>query len=229
MSYGRVRRAVHAAAVALSFSFILVIVAWAEDGQPAPARPFDFYVLALSWSPTYCESAKDRAPHRTSAQCSGRPFAFVVHGLWPQSSEGFTSSCQAPAPRIDRALADTMLDMMPSRPLVYYEWKRHGSCTGLAAPQYFETLRKARNAVTIPAAYRDPSEPLTVAPADVIAAFIKSNPGLSADAMAVACNKNRLSEVRVCMGKDLSFHKCAAIAARTCKREHIVMPAARGE
>jgi len=230
MLHHRVRRAVQAAAVAFSFVFVFAVVALAEEAAPKQPGRFDFYVLALSWSPSYCENARQRAPNRTPAlQCSGRPFAFVVHGLWPQYTQGFPSYCQVPAPRVEAKLVSAMLDLMPSRRLVYYEWNRHGTCSGLSAQGYFDTLRKARAAVTIPAGYRDPAEPLSVSPADVAAAFIEANPGLSAAAMAVACNKTRLTEVRVCLGKDLSFHDCPAIARATCKRDKIVMPAVRGE
>lgn len=233
MVHHRVRRAVQAAAIAFSFTFIfalVALVALADDARAKRSGQFDFYVLALSWSPSYCESARQRAPGRKpSLQCSGRPFAFVVHGLWPQYTQGFPSYCQVPAPRVDTKLVSSMLDLMPSRSLIFHEWNRHGTCSGLSAQRYFETLRKARAAVTIPAAYRDPAEPLTVSPADVAAAFIKANPGLSAAAMAVSCNKTRLTEVRLCLGKDLSFHDCAAIARRNCRRDTIVMPAVRGE
>ena len=41
---------------------------------------------------------------RADPQCSGRPFAFVVHGLWPQYEKGFPSYCQVPAPRLDRGI-----------------------------------------------------------------------------------------------------------------------------
>jgi ribonuclease T2 len=48
---------------------------------------FDYYVLALSWSPTYCAS---RAGRRDRQQCgTGRGYAFVVHGLWPQYEKGW--------------------------------------------------------------------------------------------------------------------------------------------
>lgn len=230
MVHHRVCRAAQAAAIAFSFIFVFAVVALGEEAKPKQSGQFDFYVLALSWSPSYCESARQRAPDRTPAlQCSGRPFAFVVHGLWPQFTQGFPSYCQVPAPRVDRTLVSAMLDLMPSRRLIYYEWDRHGTCSGLSVQGYFDTLRKARAAVTVPADFRVPAEPLTVSPAVVAAAFIKANPGLSAAAMAIACNKTRLTEVRVCLGKDLSFHDCPAIARGTCKRDKITMPAVRGE
>jgi ribonuclease T2 len=231
MVHHRIRRTAQTIAITVSLIFVFTIAAFAEDDQRTSPGQFDFYVLALSWSPSYCESSKQRAPNRKpSPQCSGeRPFAFVVHGLWPQFTKGFPSYCQVPAPRLDRGLVSAMLDIMPSRRLVYYEWDRHGTCSGLAAHAYFDVLRKARAAVTIPAAYREPAEPLTVSPADVAAAFVAANPGLSPAAMAVSCNKTRLAEVRVCLNKDLTFHDCGEIAHRTCKRQTLVMPAVRAD
>ena len=59
---------------------------------------FDFYVLALSWTPSYCEAEGDR--RSGDEQCQrGRPYSFVVHGLWPQYERGFPRSCVEPAPR----------------------------------------------------------------------------------------------------------------------------------
>ena len=108
----RVRRAARAAAIASSFIFLFAIVALAQAKQRLPAQErrqnepgrFDFYVLALSWSPSYCEaSRRARAqPGDRDQQCGGRPFSFVVHGLWPQYEQGFPSFCQVPAPRLDR-------------------------------------------------------------------------------------------------------------------------------
>ena len=75
-------------------------VAAFAQGVPYPERPdgdrrdwrageqragdFDYYVLALSWSPTHCIEVGDE---RRDPQCdrgrNGRPYAFVLHGLWP--------------------------------------------------------------------------------------------------------------------------------------------------
>ncbi len=224
----RVRRAAQTAALTVSLILVCAIVAFAEDAPPQP-RPFDFYVLALSWSPSYCASVRERMDSSDAGgkQCNGEPYAFVVHGLWPQYSQGFPSYCRQPAPRLDGALVSAMLDLMPSRSLIFREWSRHGTCSGLGARAYFDTLRKARAAVTIPSAYRAPAEPLAVAPAEVAAAFVAANPGLPADAVAVACSKTRLTGVRLCLSKDLSFQGCAAVVRRSCKRAKVVMPAVR--
>ena len=232
MLRNRVWRAAQTAAVTLSFVFIFAIVAFAQDKgidrrQNAPGQ-FDFYVLALSWSPSYCEAVQERGSSQTDQQCGGRPFAFVVHGLWPQYEQGFPSFCQVPAPRLDRTIVGGMLDLMPSPRLIFHEWDRHGTCSGLSAHAYFETVRKARAVVKIPDSYLDLDRPLSVTVDEVAEAFIKANPGLTRTNMAVACDKKRLTEIRVCIGKDFYFRDCAEVTRRACRLDKMQMPAVRG-
>lgn len=197
-----------------------------KQGEPGK---FDFYLLALSWSPSFCEASHERNPNRTDPQCGPRPYAFVVHGLWPQTERGYPSpsNCQVPAPRLPRTVADSMLDLMPSPRLVFHEWDYHGTCSGLNFTQYFDTVRKARTAVTIPAEYQSIPEPLTVKPADVVAAFIRVNAGLKSDALQVSCDGKRLTGIRICMNKDLSFRDCAEVSRRSCRADTVVMPPVR--
>jgi ribonuclease T2 len=231
MVAGHVSRALRGLALAFGLSLILIgAVAAQQRAGNEPGR-FDFYVLALSWSPSYCASVKERADERITRanemQCGARPYSFVVHGLWPQHEYGFPSSCQKPAPRVDRGLVDSMLDLMPSPRLVYLEWDRHGTCTGLDARGYFDAVRKARATVKVPVDYLELSSPATVAPAEVADAFVKANPGLPRGAVAVTCDKTRLTEVRVCLTKDLAFRDCAEVVRRACPLEKVAMPAVR--
>ena len=200
----------------------------AQDRRQNAPGEFDFYVLSLSWSPSFCEQASERGGGRSQIQCEGRPYSFVVHGLWPQYEQGFPDYCQRPAPRLDRNIVSSMLDLMPAPGLIFSEWDKHGTCSGLAPRAYFETIRKARSAVKIPEEYLELSASKTVAPAEIEEAFIKANPGLSGSAIAVTCDKTRLSEVRVCMNKDLQFRACEEIDRRACRREQVTMPPIRG-
>jgi ribonuclease T2 len=229
----RIQAAARTAAVSLSFLLLFAIVAFAQDRRQNEPGQFDFYVLALSWSPSFCEASQERAQERAGdragdQQCGGRPFSFVVHGLWPQYNQGFPAFCQVPAPRLDRAIVGSMLDLMPSPRLIFHEWDRHGTCSGLSARAYFETVRKARTVVKIPADYLELDKPIVVSADDVAEAFVKANPGMSRANLAVACDAKRLNEVRVCLGKDFSFHDCADVTRRACKRDKIAMPAVRG-
>src|ERR1700709_1836312 len=123
----------------------------AQDRRQNAPGEFDFYVLSLSWSPSFCEEASERGNSgRSQAQCGGRPFSFVVHGLWPQYERGFPDYCQRPSPRLDRNIMTSMLDLMPAPGLIFSEWDKHGTCSGLGPRAYFETIPKARSAVNIP-------------------------------------------------------------------------------
>src|SRR3954464_7133107 len=77
----------------------------AQDVRQNEVGKFDFYVLALSWSPSFCDAAGERAGQAgerggrpggragPQQQCGERPYAFVVHGLWPQYETGFPEYC----------------------------------------------------------------------------------------------------------------------------------------
>ena len=151
-----------------------------------------------------------------------------MHGLWPQYERGFPRDCQVPAPRLDRNIMSSMLDVMPAPRLVYHEWDRHGTCSGLSPRGYFDLVRKARETIKIPEAYGALKNPLTVTPDEVEDAFVKANPGLARSGIAVTCDDRRLSEVRICLSKELRFRECAEIDRRACSRDKLVMPPTRG-
>jgi ribonuclease T2 len=222
-----VGRVAFAAALLVALVADFGAVAAAQDRRQNQPGQFDFYVLSLSWSPTFCEAAGERGTP-PQQQCAARPYSFVVHGLWPQYEKGFPEFCQVPAPRLDRNIVSSMLELMPAPRLIFSEWDKHGTCSGLGPRGYFETIRKARAAVKIPADFLELSSPKTIAPAEIEAAFIKANPGLSNSAVSVICDQRRLSEVRICMSKDLQFRSCEEIDRRACRRDQVVMPPVRG-
>ncbi|MFD2143328.1 ribonuclease T2 [Ancylobacter oerskovii] len=238
MSLGDAARFVRAALARSAFArLVLAFVALAASGLAGGATPaaaqtagtpgrFDHYVLSLSWSPTYCESAGNRAD---PAQCrSARPFAFVVHGLWPQNAVGWPEDCQKPAPFVPEPVVRSMLDLMPSRRLIIHEWRKHGTCAGLDPTAYFDLVRKARAAVTIPTEYRQLDTYKMVSPDEVEASFLDANPGLDAGMIAVTCDSRRLHEVRICLDKSLGFTSCADVDKRACRTPRVVMPPMRG-
>jgi ribonuclease T2 len=214
--------------ISLALLFVSAGLAAAQDRRQNAPGEFDFYVLSLSWSPSFCEAASERGNiGRSRVQCE-RPYSFVVHGLWPQYERGFPEYCQRPSPRLDRNIMTSMLDLMPAPGLIFNEWDKHGTCSGLGARAYFENIRKARAAVKIPEEFLQLSESKTISPDALEEAFIKVNPGLSSSAISVTCTSRRLSEVRVCLSKDLQFRACEEIDRRACRRDQLVMPPLRG-
>jgi ribonuclease T2 len=215
--------------VAVGVLMPVLTPALAQDRRQNTAGSFDFYVLALSWSPSFCAASAERNPDRVpQQQCGERPFSFVVHGLWPQYEKGFPEYCQQPSPRLDRNIVSLMLDMMPSPRLIFNEWDKHGTCSGLSPRAYFEAIRKVRSAVKIPDEYLDLKAPLMVSPAEVESAFVKANPGLTEGGIAVQCDSRRLTEVRICVNRDLQFRACEENDRRACRRDRLVMPPVRG-
>lgn len=220
------------AAFYASVIFILAVTAQsapAQDRRQNEPGKFDFYVLTLSWSPSFCEASAERSRNTIAQreQCGDRPFSFVVHGLWPQYERGFPEFCQNPSPRLNRNIVSSMLDLMPSPRLIFHEWDRHGTCSGLSGSAFFKDVRRARAAVKIPDAYLDVQAPLTVSPTEVEEAFVKANPGMTRAGISVACDSRRLNEVRICLSRDLQFRDCAEVDRRACRRDKLVMPPVR--
>lgn len=212
-----------------AISFLFIITAFAQDRRQNEPGNFDFYVLALSWSPSFCEAAREQSPNRKpSQQCGERPYSFVVHGLWPQYERGFPEFCKVPAPRLPRTIVSSMLDLMPAPGLIYSEWDKHGTCSGLTERGYFEAVRKARAVTKIPDRFIEPDAIQTVTPAEVAKEFLAANPGMMPGAISIQCDSRRLREIRVCMTKEFQFRDCEEMARRSCSREKLVMPPVRG-
>src|SRR5216684_2029592 len=162
----------------IAFAIVAVLLmagtAAAQDRRQNQPGKFDFYVLSLSWAPSFCDAAFERAPDQAPPpECGQRAYPFVVHGLWPQYEKGFPEFCQQPSPRLDRNVVASMLDLMPAPRLIFNEWDKHGTCSGLGSHAYFETVRKVRAQVKIPDAYLDPKQLLTVTPDEVEEAFVE--------------------------------------------------------
>ena len=191
---------------------------------------FDYYVLALSWSPSYCaEKGKaDKSP-----QCAGtRPYAFILHGLWPQYASGWPETCgMGNKSRVPGRLVSSMLDIMPSRGLVIHQYKKHGTCSGLDPERYFQAARKAFERIRIPARYLSPQKPIMLSPREVENDFLKTNQVLKPEMISIACGRKKwLRDVRVCFTKELELRPCGANEAQVklCRLDKVVMPPVRG-
>ena len=194
---------------------------------------FDYYLLALSWSPTYCADVGEK---RRDPQCSprsGRPFAFVLHGLWPQYERGWPQDCRSPDRGfVPRPVASRMLDIMPSERLVFHEYRKHGTCSGLGVDGYFDLARRLHDKVRIPPRFVGLTDPrTTVSPAELMQDFMTANPGLQPDMIVVQCGGagNRLKEVRICLDKAGDFRTFGRNEnqARLCHADRMYVPPVR--
>ena len=210
--------------------------ALAEDPRPYREPPasdragiFDYYLLSLSWSPSYCAVA---GGVRGDPQCARR-FAFVLHGLWPQFERGWPQDCQSP----DRGyvpfrVAVGMRDIMPSDRLVFHTYRKHGTCSGLGVDGYFALARRLYEKIAIPPRFRNlVDERYMISPGELIGAFLASNPELRSDMIAVSCAGpgHRLREVRICFDKGGNFRACGANEnqRRLCSAARMYVPPLR--
>ena len=222
------RRGAALAAVALAIGLIQATSpAQAEGDRPGD---FDYLALVLSWSPTYCALETEAAD---TPQCAGdRPYAFVLHGLWPQRNRGWPEYCRtAERPWVPREVISDMLAIMPSRPLIIHQYRKHGVCTGLNARKYFDISRALFERVTIPRRFRSPQATVFTTIAQVERAFQKANPGLEPEMMSVACGRRgRLREVRICIARDGTYRACTRNESqrRLCRARQLIMPPVRG-
>ena len=204
--------------------------------QP-PARNeagvFDYYSLVMSWSPTYCAGQTYGNPNDT--QCNardGRKYAFVMHGLWPQYEKGWPEECATrERPYVSDRTINHVFDVMPSKPLIIHEYKKHGTCSGLSPDAYFDLSRKLFTSIKVPARLQRPNQPLTIATDEIVRDFVEANPGLQRNMIAVVCGGpgNRLREVRICVSKAGEFRACGRNedARRLCQSARVFVPPVR--
>ncbi|MHA1554704.1 MAG: ribonuclease T2 family protein [Alphaproteobacteria bacterium] len=184
---------------------------------------FDFYVLSLSWSPTYC--ATDDTPD--ADQCRGER-GFVVHGLWPQYERGYPEFCRSDQPRwLAQDVIDDNRDVFSSGGLAIHQWRKHGMCSGLTQRAYFDLTRAAAERIAVPRALTAGSRKLRAAPQTVEELFRAVNQGLEFDGLSVQCRDGLMSEVRVCLTRGLDFRTCRDVDADGCRRASLTIPAAR--
>ena len=209
--------------VALLLCSLLLAGAAKADGEQA--GDFDYYVMALSWSPNWCSLTGDS---RGDPQCDkGRGLTFTLHGLWPQFDRGgYPSACRTAATDPSRADTAAMADIMGGAGLAWHEWKEHGRCTGLTSEAYLTAMRKAYGRVKVPPVFARVTEDLRLAPKVVEAAFLESNPDLDAQDLVVTCDRGMIQEVRICLTKVLTPRACGA-DVRACSMPNAELDAVR--
>ncbi len=192
-----------------------------------PAR-FDYYVLVLGWSPTYC--ATEARDDGRDPQCnSGNAHSFILHGLWPAYAEGWPQDCETgervwvPQPVIEQ-----MRDIMPSKSLIIHEYRSHGTCSGLSPERYYKVARDLYARIAIPPRLAVAERAQSLSPGEIESAFVAANAWLKPGMIEVTCRKRQLLDVRVCFDRDLSPRVCGQNEARrACRAPSVTMSPAQ--
>jgi ribonuclease T2 len=203
------------------------VLAPAPASSTAQNQPgaFDYYVLVLSWMPTYCRS---EGRNRRDGQCdTHKSHAFLLHGLWPQYEKGWPENCPiGKRPWVPAKVIDEMRDIMPSKDLIIHEYRMHGTCSGLDPAQYFGVARELFERVNVPPQMLGPEADHLDSPGEIEGAFLAANPWLKLEMIAVTCRRENLLDIRVCFGRDLFPRACGVNEdqKRLCPLRKIAVP-----
>ena len=207
----------------LAASAVLLLTSGAATAERNTPGLFDYYVLVLGWSPTYCIID---GHDRRDKQCKAG-HDFVLHGLWPQYDKGWPEDCYAgKRPWIPQEIIDRMRDIMPSKGLIIHEYSTHGTCSGLSPAQYYDAARALYDRISLPPQFDDPTAPRRLSPERIESEFLAANDWLRADMVAVTCRGANLLDIRVCFGRDLHPRTCGVNEdqARLCRAGEITVP-----
>ena len=218
----RIHTALAAAFVALIALAVQARHHHATTGRSGETGKFDYYLLSLSWAPTYCLTHAD-----DGQECSGKGYGFVLHGLWPQYDSGAYHEHCTTQFELSADAADKGRAIYPSERLMRHEWQEHGTCSGLDAKMYFNTADRATVVIKIPAALETPHFDQSLTAERIAILFQSANPQLPEGAMTLACSRAELAEVRVCLTRDLEPRSCGRGIHSNCPRVPLDLPASR--
>ncbi|GFE51156.1 ribonuclease T(2) [Roseobacter cerasinus] len=197
---------------------IWLLTALPLAAQEHRAGVFDYYVLSLSWSPSWCALEGDA---RGSEQCDARhDHGWILHGLWPQYARGYPEYCQTSARAPSRRMTGEMADIMGTSGLAWHQWKKHGTCSGLEAADYYALSREAYARVTRPPVFRRLETAVRVPPSVVEEAFLEANPGLGPYGITITCRQGHIQEARICLTRDLEPRVCGADLRHDCTADN---------
>lgn len=190
----------------------LALPVWAENDR---AGVFDYYVMSLSWSPNWCALEGDA---RRSPQCDdSQDHGWILHGLWPQYHRGYPSYCNTAERPPSRGMTAQMSDIMGTSGLAWHQWKKHGTCTGLSAADYYALSREAYATVVRPPVFRKITKRMKLPASVVEEAFLQANPGFERDGITITCQNGMIQEARICLSRDLKPVPCGQDVVRDCR------------
>jgi ribonuclease T2 len=180
----------------------------AKPMRPAQAGG-DFYILALTWQPAFCEAHSDKKECKFASADAYEAKNFALHGLWPQPRSNVLCGVSVadkvaddnhrweslPVPQISGATKVALDKVMPGTQsfLERHEFIKHGTCYPASADQYFKDAARLVEAVNASPVQALVSANIgkTIKTADLRAAF---DAGFGAGAgvrVRVACDRDK--------------------------------------
>jgi len=173
----------------------------------------DYFQLAVSWSPNYCEQSRERLAReagqqaqiieqKRSLQCeSGNAFGYVIHGLWGQKQGARDIAdhpryCKGDLPQLPYSVIKPYLCDSPSAHLLQGQWEKHGACDFDSATDYFAKQQQLYDSLIFPQDYQR----------DIVGWMKRNNPQLKP--YWLGFNKGS-RELFICYTRDFKLRDCA--------------------
>ena len=207
----------------LTTAFLAVAAMAIAAPGPGRAGDFNHYVLALSWTPGWCE--REGAARSAPACAPGAGVGWGVHGLWPQNDDGsWPEYCSTSQRNPSRAETAAQADLFGSGGSAWHQWNKHGRCSGLSAADYFALTRQAAALPDLPPLTGQPR----IRPQTLQAKILTRNPAFAPKDMVITCSAGMIAEIRLCLTRDLTPRPCdAQLAARACRSRSVQIPPPR--
>uniref|UniRef100_A0A7R9V9Y2 Uncharacterized protein n=1 Tax=Chlamydomonas euryale TaxID=1486919 RepID=A0A7R9V9Y2_9CHLO len=187
-----------------------------------PQPPFDYFIFVRQWAGSFCSEHSCPKVHIHG-------YKFTIHGLWPEYKSGrWPQECDSNYPFDENKITDLLPELKEVWPTVFednerfweHEWTKHGTCSLDVLPDehaYFKAVLDLHAEYDLAAAFKAkgivPSATKTYHRSELVDA-VEDMFGVSA---RVHCDREgHLSEVWICVGKDLEVTECANADRRQC-------------
>ena len=157
-------------------------------------------LLAISWQNAFCQTHQKKRECRNVKPSAYSASHFTLHGLWPQPRS--KSNCRGSRKvRLEKKLYHELLEVMPAAKsgLQNHEWKKHGTCYGKKADDYFaDSIALVKQINT--SALRDlfvQNIGKTLSKKSIMMAFDKSYGKGSGRKVKMMCSKGFITELQI--------------------------------
>lgn len=200
----------------------------AADTVIADQREFDYFMFVRQWAGSFChDDGSCPLVHRHG-------FRFTIHGLWPNYEDGSWPQFCSNEKFDEGKVKDLLPELEDEWPTFFnsedsfwdHEWSKHGTCALKVLPDehhFFGTVLDLHHRYDLSTALLAsdirPSDTVKYERTSIELAIHKA---YGVDAVVHCDREGRLSEVWMCVGKDLLPFGCKPSRSTAC--QHVLIP-----